>query len=111
MPPRRSRMQRAARRITRPSFSGFYGSARRRPARREVTDPFILLADCQVTYEGRASSVLPRGHYLLVRKADGSFLVHGARLTTPLNYQGAGSRLFRTAEGFWCQGKKAEALR
>src|SRR4051812_3895718 len=99
-------MQRAPRRVTPPSSSGPYGSARRpRTHRREVTDPFILLADCQVFYEGRASSVLPRGHYLLVRKADGSFLVHGARLTTPLNYQGAGSRLFRTAEGFWCQGK------
>jgi RecB family endonuclease NucS len=72
---------------------------------REVTTPLVLLADCEVHYDGRARSTLRRGHYLLIRKRDGSFLVHGARLTTPLNYQPAGSRLFRTEEGFFCQGR------
>src|SRR5205814_4714739 len=73
--------------------------------KQEITGPFVLMADCEVLYEGRASSTLRRGQYLLIRKADGSFLVHGASLTVPLNYQPAGSRLFRTPEGFLCQGK------
>jgi RecB family endonuclease NucS len=69
-----------------------------------------MLADCEVEYEGRARSTLRRGHYLLIRKDDGTFLVHGARRTTPLNYQPAGSRLYRTTNGFLCEGR-AESIR
>ena len=76
----------------------------------EITRPLILLADCEVFYEGRASSALQRGHYLLIFKADGSFMIHGARLTVPVNYQPAPSRLYRTAEGYLCVSKK-EAMR
>src|SRR5207244_13353302 len=57
-------------------------------------------------HEGRASSLRRRGHYLLIRKADGSFLLHGDSLTVPLNYQPAGSHFFRTPEGYLCKGKK-----
>lgn len=78
--------------------------------RAEVAGPLILLADCEVFYEGRAGSVLKRGHYLIMRKEDGSFLVHGARLTVPLNYQPAGSRLFRTDDGYLCVSRK-ESMR
>lgn len=74
--------------------------------RREITGAFVLMADCEVIYEGRASSTLQRGRYLLIRKADGTFLVHGASLTVPLNYQPAGCRLFRTPEGYLCRGKR-----
>jgi RecB family endonuclease NucS len=49
---------------------------------------FTLFADCAVVYDGRAFSVLDRGNYLLIHKDDGTLLIHGARLTKPLNYQG-----------------------
>jgi RecB family endonuclease NucS len=74
--------------------------------RAEVAGPLVLLADCEVYYEGRAGSTLRRGHYLILRKEDGSFLVHGAKLTVPLNYQPAGSRLFRTDDGYLCVSRK-----
>lgn len=79
-------------------------AGRRAPAR-EVTAPFVLLADCEVYYDGRGRSALRRGHYLLIRKDDGSFLVHGARLITPLNYQPARSPLYRPPEGYLCRGR------
>ncbi len=81
------------------------------PARREVTEPFVALVDCEVPYDGRARSTLRRGHYVLMRKADGSFLVHGASLTVPVNCQPAGSRLDRTPEGYLCRGKRNETTR
>src|SRR5215216_2718640 len=81
-----------------------------RPLYGEVTGPLVLQADCEVYYEGRASSALRRGHYLLIHKEDGSFQIHGSRLTVPLNYQPAGSRLYRTAEGYLCVSRR-EAMR
>src|SRR5437764_15166834 len=61
------------------SLVGKARPTRRRPPsvlapEQEITEPFVLLADCEVVYEGRASSTLRRGHYLLIRKADRSFL-------------------------------------
>jgi len=53
--------------------------------------PFLLYADCLVRYDGRASSSLDRGNYLIVRKGDGSLMVHGASRLVPLNYQPAGA--------------------
>lgn len=59
--------------------------------------PFALYALCSITYDGRAYSTLEKGKYLILYKPDGSFLIHGADLCKPRNYQGAGSKL--TIEG------------
>jgi len=72
----------------------------------ELQHPFVAYARCAVTYDGRASSQLRVGNYLLVHKSDGSFLVHGSDLCTPLNYQPARSRLYRTPSGLVCRSKK-----
>ncbi len=58
-----------------------------------VQSPFILYADCYVEYDGRASSKLDRGNYLILYKADGSLLIHGADKTIPRNYQQPGAKL------------------
>lgn len=54
---------------------------------------FVIYADCDVIYEGRACSVLPRGNYLIVGKDDGSILIHGADKSVPRNYQSSGGRI------------------
>ncbi len=61
----------------------------------------ILYARCEVWYKGRAESYLAPGDYLIIRKKDGTLLIHGATLTTPLNYQPPGAELEykRTPEG------------
>ena len=49
--------------------------------------PFYLYADCVVEYDGRAKSVLNRGNYVILHKSDGTLIIHGNSLVTPLNYQ------------------------
>lgn len=55
------------------------------------TNPFILYADAEIVYDGRAMSTLERGNYLIIHKPDLSLAVHGAKSTKPLNYQNAGT--------------------
>lgn len=57
-----------------------------------IDKPFILYANAEVTYDGRASSTLPHGNYLVIKKDDGSILIHGANKCTPKNYQGPGTK-------------------
>lgn len=61
----------------------------------------IIYARCEVWYKGRAESYLAPGDYLIIRKKDGAILIHGATLTTPLNYQPPGAKLEykRTPDG------------
>lgn len=54
--------------------------------------PFVLFADCEVYYEGRASSKLARGNYLVVRKPDDSLQIHTSQNIKPINYQGQGCK-------------------
>jgi len=58
-----------------------------------VDTPFIMYANCNVIYQGRANSTLEDGNYLIIRKRDGSFQVHGSTKLTPKNYQGPRSKL------------------
>lgn len=71
-----------------------------------VDDPFILYAKCSVEYDGRAYSTLDVGNYLIVHKQDGSFLIHGADLSTPRNYQGPKSYLEYDGDKLICKSKK-----
>lgn len=55
--------------------------------------PFCLFADCEILYDGRATSTLERGNYLVVYKADGSVSIHGSTHVMPRNYISSGSKL------------------
>lgn len=55
--------------------------------------PFILYAQAEVFYDGRACSTLEIGNYLVIHKADGALLIEASTKTTPRNYQGPGAIL------------------
>jgi hypothetical protein len=55
----------------------------------------IIIGNCSVDYEGRASSRLEPGERIVLFKPDGSALVHRPRDYAPVNWQPPGS-LFRT---------------
>lgn len=57
----------------------------------DIHKPFCLYANCKVIYDGRASSVLNDGNYLVIYKSDKSVQVHGNTKIQPRNYQGSGS--------------------
>jgi RecB family endonuclease NucS len=54
---------------------------------------FVLFANCEVVYDGRAYSTLELGNYLIIHKGDGSLQIHGNSKIQPRNYQGAKSTL------------------
>jgi len=56
-------------------------------------DAFIIYAECAVFYDGRASSTLERGNYLIIKKPDGSLMVHGANHVPALNYISSGATI------------------
>ena len=60
-----------------------------------VEQPFILYAKCRVDYDGRAKSTLEAGNHLIIHKNDGTLLIHGGALCTPLNYQPPGAILYK----------------
>ncbi len=55
----------------------------------------ILVGNCTVDYDGRASSILELGERIIIAKSDGSILVHRPRDYPPVNWQPPGS-IFRT---------------
>lgn len=55
--------------------------------------PWVMFANCEVFYDGRASSTLARGNYLVVYKRDRSVSIHNSMTVMPSNYIGAGSKL------------------
>ena len=59
----------------------------------KATAPFVLYADCEVTYKGRARSILQRGKYLIIHKGDGCLLIHNGYKSLPQNYQGPGASM------------------
>jgi RecB family endonuclease NucS len=70
----------------------------RPPSKAQLTkvpaaESFIAFVECDVLYQGRASSQLPRGRYVIIRKPDRSFAIHGSDFK-PINYQPAGSQIF-----------------
>lgn len=58
----------------------------------DTTRPYALFATCSVVYNGRATSTLPSGNYVVMRKADGSMSIHGSTLNTPRNYMGCNAQ-------------------
>lgn len=60
-----------------------------------VEQSFIFYAKCRVDYDGRAKSTLEAGNHLIIHKNDGTLLIHGGALCTPLNYQPPGAILYK----------------
>ncbi len=54
-------------------------------------ESIVLAADCEVFYEGKAETVLARGHRLIIIKKDGTVLVHQPEGNHPINYMKAGT--------------------
>ena len=52
---------------------------------------YILFANAEIIYEGRAHSFLELGNYLIIQKQDKSIQIHGSSKIPPKNYQGPGS--------------------
>ncbi len=59
----------------------------------DLPQSFTMYARCSIEYDGRAYSTLECGNYLIIYKADRSFLVHGADLCVPRNYMGPKSTI------------------
>ena len=55
----------------------------------------IIVGECSVDYDGRASSKLEPGERIVIIKPDGSALVHRPKLYSPVNWQPSGS-IFNT---------------
>lgn len=53
----------------------------------------VIFADCNVQYEGRASSTLCDGKYLIIIKADGSLIIHDNSKLKPKNYIGPKAKI------------------
>lgn len=70
---------------------------------------FVAYINCSVLYDGRATSVLDNGNYLVSYKEDGSLLIHGSKLCTPKNYMGPGTSHSRD-ENAWTFRRKNEAI-
>ncbi|MEA3189552.1 MAG: endonuclease [Thermoplasmata archaeon] len=49
------------------------------------------IGDCEVAYQGRATSTLHRGERLILLKPDGTLLVHTATRAKPVNWQPPGA--------------------
>jgi len=57
------------------------------------TKPFFLFANCEIKYSGRARSTLEKGNYVIIRKFDGTLMIHGSTLLKPLNFQPPGATI------------------
>lgn len=55
--------------------------------------PFVLYCHCEVLYDGRATSTLEPGNFLIIHKGDGSIQIQAGNKIFPRNYQGAGGKL------------------
>ena len=53
----------------------------------------VLYADCEIAYNGRASSTASREWRIIIIKPDGSILIHTNEGYQPLNWQPPGSRI------------------
>lgn len=62
----------------------------------------LMQADCEVTYDGRGYTTLPRGHRLVITKDDGSVAIHQDKGIRPLNYMSKSTELSQYVddEGF-----------
>jgi RecB family endonuclease NucS len=73
----------------------------------------IVVAVCEITYEGRGSTHLPKATRAIFIKADGAVSIHQDSGTKPLNYMGAGNTMNETRRGrqrTWTFTMKKESI-
>lgn len=73
----------------------------------------IIVADCEVLYEGRGLTTLARARRAIIIKSDGAISVHQDKSNKPLNYMGAGSILTIERKGrkqIWVFASKKESI-
>lgn len=58
-----------------------------------------MFAEAAVYYNGRATSTLEIGNYLIIQKPDASISIHGAAFSKPLNYQNGASEITTITAG------------
>ncbi len=61
----------------------------------------IIVSDCEVVYEGRASSKASEARRLIIIKEDGSLLIHEGRGVEPINWQPNASLTFKVGDNFF----------
>lgn len=78
---------------------GWHNAMRTDWARRTETCQMQLMqVDCEVTYDGRGYTTLPRGHRLVIVKDDGSVAIHQDKGIRPLNYMSKSTELYQTKD-------------
>ncbi len=78
--------------MNRPEIEDVYRAVKSGISKRKTV---LIVGNCRVDYDGRASSKLGPGERIVLFKSDGSALVHRPRDYAPVNWQPPGS-LFRT---------------
>ncbi len=78
--------------LDRPTLEKAFIAVRSGTSRRKTV---LIVGNCWVDYDGRASSNLEPGERIVLFKSDGSALIHRPRDYAPVNWQPPGS-LFRT---------------
>lgn len=63
------------------------------PLQININLPFCIYCRCEVLYDGRATSTLELGNFLVIHKGDGSIQIQAGNKIFPRNYQGAGGKL------------------
>lgn len=76
----------------------------------KIDRSFILMAKCAILYNGRARSTLKTGQYLILRKGDGSLLIHGNSKLVALNYQSSGSIMLKEGNTLISKRKDEEII-
>lgn len=75
----------------------------------KLDECFILYTRCSVRYIGRANSILESGNFIIMRKSDGTLMIHGKKLLKPLNFQPQGVQ-FRQEDNKIISQRKKETI-
>jgi len=63
-------------------------------------------ARCEIEYEGRAKSFLPKGDRLIIVKSDGTLLIHQPTGNRPINYMKPGTTFIIKNNNIICKNIK-----
>jgi len=66
----------------------------------------IIFGTCNVQYDGRATSTLIDGKYLIIIKSDGSLIIHDSKMLKPKNYIGPKARISMVGNQIIAECKK-----
>ena len=66
----------------------------------------IIFGTCNVQYDGRATSTLIDGKYLIIIKSDGSLIIHDSKMLKPKNYIGPRAKISMVGSQIIAECKK-----